>query len=106
MDEQRLGIVKILSLPCDVSTRIISDGMDRGLSRKERLALRLHLLICRPCRRFRAQLSLLRRIVARQFGEQIKDADIRPMPVGLSSSARGWIADAVNAALRDESESV
>jgi hypothetical protein len=45
---------------CRRVTFLISASFDRELSRRERLALRMHLLICRPCRLFQRQLRLLR----------------------------------------------
>ena len=51
----------VLTLTCDESSHLLSDAMDRDLSRVERTALRLHNLSCRSCRRFIAQLTFLRR---------------------------------------------
>ncbi|MHC4969193.1 MAG: zf-HC2 domain-containing protein [Planctomycetota bacterium] len=45
---------------CRRATFLISASLDRGLTRRERLALRMHLLICGPCRLFQRQLRLLR----------------------------------------------
>lgn len=55
------GWTHLLALPCRQATELASAAMDRELTRGERLALRLHLLTCRGCRRFRAQLAALRR---------------------------------------------
>lgn len=46
---------------CEESTRLMSEAMERPLSRAERLALRWHLLMCGACRRFERQLDWLRR---------------------------------------------
>lgn len=54
------SIKLILTLHCDESTRIISEGLDRRLTFAERWAVRLHYLSCWSCRRFRRQLNLLR----------------------------------------------
>lgn len=48
-------------LSCRHATRIMSEGMDRPLSLRERLQLRFHLLFCRGCRAFRRQTAFLRR---------------------------------------------
>jgi hypothetical protein len=40
-------------LTCRHATRLISDALDRPLSRGQRLRLGLHLLLCPPCYRFR-----------------------------------------------------
>lgn len=44
---------------CKKASRLISDSMDRPLRPRERLAMRLHLLICRVCRRFNRQARFL-----------------------------------------------
>ena len=49
----------LLTLRCIDSTRLISDGCDRDLSKIERWAVRLHQISCRPCRSFRRQLAFL-----------------------------------------------
>jgi hypothetical protein len=40
-------------------TQLISDGLDRRLAWFERLLLRVHLLGCGPCRRFRRAIRWL-----------------------------------------------
>lgn len=47
-------------LTCQESARLLSEGLDRTLSRPERVALRLHLALCRRCRRFGHNLARLR----------------------------------------------
>ncbi len=55
-------IFHFLFMPCEGHTELISASMDRNLSRSERYALRLHLLYCSGCRRFRKQVAQLRRM--------------------------------------------
>jgi predicted anti-sigma-YlaC factor YlaD len=52
---------------CKDITRILSDALDRRLTAKEWVAVRLHLPTCSGCRRYRAQISLLR-TASRQLG--------------------------------------
>ena len=52
-------------LSCKEATQLVSQGMDRRLRVPERLALRLHLLICRGCRNFSRQAAFLRRALQR-----------------------------------------
>ena len=58
-----MSIVKairmLLALHCDESTLLISSGQDRTLAPVERWAVRLHLISCRSCRRFRKQVQYL-----------------------------------------------
>lgn len=51
----------VLTLTCDESSRILSDAMDRDVTRVERTALRLHNISCKSCKRFTDQLGFLRR---------------------------------------------
>jgi ATPase subunit of ABC transporter with duplicated ATPase domains len=52
-------------LNCKEATRRVSQGLDRRLGLAERLALRLHLLICDGCTNFSKQAAFLRRALAR-----------------------------------------
>lgn len=47
-------------LSCKDATELISQGLDRRLSRAERMGLGLHLLICRGCRATERHLAFLR----------------------------------------------
>ena len=49
---------------CQQTSQLLSQGLDRPLSFRERLALRLHLLMCEACRRFGRQLRFLSRVAA------------------------------------------
>jgi len=52
-------------LNCKEATRLVSQGLDRRLGLAERLALRLHLLICDGCTNFSKQVAFLRRALSR-----------------------------------------
>lgn len=47
-------------LSCKEATRLMSEGQDRPLALRERIALRLHTLICRGCRLAQQQFTMLR----------------------------------------------
>ena len=49
-----------MRLSCRKASRLISDGLDRPLTRYERVSLGFHLLMCGNCRRFRQQMQILR----------------------------------------------
>lgn len=51
---------------CKDISRLVSESMDRRLSWRQRLGVRLHLLMCRYCSRYRQQLELLRRVLKSQ----------------------------------------
>ncbi len=50
-------------LSCKESTRLLSQAADRELEFGERVALRLHLAICKGCRNADAQFRFLRAAV-------------------------------------------
>ncbi len=50
-------------LNCRESTQLISKSLDRSLPLPEWLALRIHLLVCRACTRYRAHLRFLKKLV-------------------------------------------
>ena len=53
-----------IRLSCKEASRLISEGMDRRLSFRERIVLRLHVGICDACSRFTGQLAFLRRALS------------------------------------------
>jgi hypothetical protein len=53
-------MVRVMPSCRDIS-QLISDGMDRNLPLRKRLSIRLHVGMCRLCRRYEKQLRLLRR---------------------------------------------
>ena len=58
-----------MNLSCKEATRLISQREDRQLSLGERIALRLHLAICRGCRAVSEQIPFLRRALRRYLDE-------------------------------------
>ena len=54
-----------MMLSCRETTRLLSQGEDRGLAFGERVALRVHLVICKGCRNVDAQFQFLRSAVQR-----------------------------------------
>ncbi|HVY70227.1 MAG TPA: zf-HC2 domain-containing protein [Verrucomicrobiae bacterium] len=49
-----------MSPSCKQAARLQSDSLDRKLRLSERLGLRLHLLLCKWCRRYGQQVRFLR----------------------------------------------
>lgn len=47
-------------MACKQATHLLSQQLDRTLSRRETLALRLHLVMCSGCTNFRNNLAFLR----------------------------------------------
>ena len=52
-----------MMLSCKETTRLLSQGEDRGLAFGERVALRVHFAYCLGCRRASRQMLFLRRAV-------------------------------------------
>jgi hypothetical protein len=60
--------VTLISPSCKEATRLQSEAMARKLSRSERVGLRMHLFLCKWCRRYGNQLKFLHS--ASQHSEQ------------------------------------
>jgi hypothetical protein len=54
-----------MRLTCKQATALVSQGLDRKLSRWERCKLKIHLLICDACSNFVRQSEFIRRAVKR-----------------------------------------
>jgi len=67
-------------LTCKQASQLISQSLDHPLSWVQRLQLRLHLLICTPCTRFRQQLDLLRRAL-QNIRNSIENDDAVQLPL-------------------------
>ena len=48
---------------CKEVTRLVSQGLDRNLGLGERLAVRLHFVVCKHCNNVSRQMAFLRRAV-------------------------------------------
>ncbi len=68
---------------CREVTRIQSDALDQSLTTSQRFGLRLHLLICKWCRRYGRQIRFLR-----QAAHDHPDEMIESVPQKLSDEAR------------------
>lgn len=61
-------------MTCEETAQLISEGLDRTLSLRERLTLRLHLFGCDLCTRYARQLKFLQRTCADADDEQSTEA--------------------------------
>lgn len=52
-------------IPCQEASRLISLGMERNLSLKQRFDLKMHLYVCDLCTRFLKQVHALRDLMRR-----------------------------------------
>lgn len=63
-----MSIWKVLTMSCDEASHIISDQLDRELTRLERYALKAHMISCARCKRFRGQVRLISQAAKRTPG--------------------------------------
>ena len=80
-------------LNCKQVSELVSQSLDRRLSLRERLGVRMHLLMCDMCRRYRRQLLFLSRASRRLLGRDTR----------LPPEARRRISDRLREESRDES---
>lgn len=69
---------------CRETTELASRAMDERLPFGDRIAMRMHLAICRNCTRFAEQLQELRRLLRLETGDETA--------LGLTDEARQRIA--------------
>ncbi len=85
---------RVLGMPCREHTVLLSRQMDAPLSRGETFGLRVHLVICAGCRRFKAQMIQLRSM-SRSLGQAMDQAGDMPPAVreritaGIRADKRG-----------------
>ena len=75
-------------LTCKDASQVMSQSLDRNLTLREKVSLRFHLIICKPCLRVRQQLTFLRMASKRLATEPV---DIPSSQPGLSPEAQGRI---------------
>ncbi len=78
----------LLTLPCAGMTELASRALDADLKPGERVALRVHLLTCVPCRRFADQIRAIGQALQRVGSDH--DVDLVAGP-GLPDDVRARI---------------
>ncbi len=79
-------------LSCKQASKIISQSLDKPLTMRERFALKLHLIICKYCKRFSQQVQTLR-VALKQMISSIENNNTIELP----SAAKNRIAALVEA---------
>jgi hypothetical protein len=82
-----------MMLSCREAVRLISDGMDRRLPIWKRIGLRVHVLICTWCERYRRQLLFIRNAM-RRHPDKLEGQD-QPAAPSLSPEARERLKQAL-----------
>ena len=78
-------------MTCQQASQLLSQSLDRRLSRMERFRLRFHLLICRTCTRFGQQMLSLAKAIRQQVSLMEQNEEIK-----LSEEAVKRITQAIN----------
>src|SRR6266851_6203607 len=81
-----------LSPACKTATRLQSEALDRKLRLRQRFGLRVHLLLCKWCRRYGKQIAFLR-----NASHEHPDEMAEPVPQKLSDQARERIKQRLRA---------
>ena len=81
---------------CKAVTRMVSESMDRKLPFYQRMGIRMHLLMCKLCSRYRRQLLFLRETIRLQAAssEDIESAIV--LPPGARERIKRSIRNALN----------
>lgn len=84
--------IRLIGLRCKHATRLISQSMERPLTRGEKISLGLHLFVCKWCRRYQKQLRLIQGIIREFASIEATHAGTR-----MPESARRRIEEAIRA---------
>jgi predicted anti-sigma-YlaC factor YlaD len=76
---------------CKEATELVSQNLDRHLGLGQRIALRLHLLMCNYCRNYSEHLAFLHRAAP-----QIEDHIENQTDVALSDESKAKIKQSLN----------
>ncbi len=94
--------LSVWNIDCRGASHLASDSLDRNLTPSERLALRIHQLICPPCRHLVAQFQVIRRAVASLGGAWRREGS--QDSVELSAERRAAIKKVLQEARSAEEE--
>jgi hypothetical protein len=70
-------VIRVLGMPCREHTALFSRQLDEPLSAGMTVGLRIHLLYCAGCRKFKAQVGRLRELAGRMGQDLGGDGDNR-----------------------------
>lgn len=82
-------------LNCKQTSQLVSQSLDRRLSLGERIAVRVHLCICKYCKRFRQQLLAMRKGLQRMTASIEQDTQIH-----MPSETKARIAKVLDTKLK------
>lgn len=82
-------------LSCRETTQLISDSMQRRLPLRQRLAVAVHLLMCRFCLRYRKQIRFMEKAVDRLVESEKEGSLPETTDPCLSAEARERIKESL-----------
>ncbi|MFQ5487204.1 MAG: zf-HC2 domain-containing protein [Gammaproteobacteria bacterium] len=65
-------------LSCKEVSELVSQSLDRQLSLRERLGVRLHLVVCSMCRRYRKQITFISQATRQLLGRHSPTTALKP----------------------------
>lgn len=71
-------------LDCKHTSQLVSRSLDKKLTFRERLAVKMHLMMCKYCRRFEKQLHAIRKGL-KTLAEQVEHDETIQMPPEVKS---------------------
>ncbi|MFC1836449.1 zf-HC2 domain-containing protein [Thermodesulfobacteriota bacterium] len=89
-----------MMLSCKEAAKLVSESLDRSLTFRQRLSLRVHLLMCRFCSRFQKQ-ALLIKEAARRMAHEDEDSSAASH-MSLSPEARDRIKSTIEEQIESE----
>ncbi len=78
-------------LSCKKASVLISQSLERELTKPERWSLKFHLMICKYCKRFQQQISIINKTLKNFRHETEHNTELT-----LSDEARSRIQKAIN----------
>lgn len=82
-------------LNCKQISQLVSQSLDRRLTRQERFSIKLHLWMCRYCRRFSKQLTAIRLGLKRMTQSIEENTSLH-----MSSDSKARIAKAIESEMK------
>lgn len=83
--------------PCKEITLLASKAIDTKISLRERLHIRLHILLCKGCHRFYQQIHFLHTIIHHQHAPGHEHSS--PFSATLSEASKQRLKDAISSSL-------
>ena len=91
----RQKIMDYVMPSCEIISHKISESMDHKISLTDKIRIRMHLLFCELCTRYRDQLLMLQNMIGRYSQDDLAENDLEKK-TGLSDSARKKIIENLN----------